>query len=314
MLATIVAAPDAWAQTFPAKPLRIVLPFGAGGATDTIARSLGQKLSEGLGQAVVIDNRPGAGGAIATEAVARAPADGYTLLMATSSTHAILPSLNPKLSYDPVKDFAAVGLVARAPNILIVSPTVKASSVRELVDAARPGTFAFASSGSGTINHLIGEMFIAAVGTKATHVPYKTGVQAVPDLLSGQVAFMFDSIVWTLPQIRAGKLRGLAITSDKRSPLAPELPTVAESGIAALAGFDGTTWFGLMAPAATAGPILTRLHAELQQALASPDLRDRLTSQGAEAAPGSRDAFAALIRADTQKWANVIRAAGVKLE
>ena len=301
------------ASSFPARQIRIVLPFAAGGSTDVIARTVGQKLAENTGQSVVIDNRPGAAGAIATEHVAKAASDGYTILMATTSTHAVLPVLNPKLPYDSIRDFTPVGLVARAPNILIASPKLAANNVRELIAQAKaaPGQLVFASSGTGTITHLIGEAFKSAAGVQAIHAPYKTGVQAVPDIVSGQVSYLFDSIVWSLPQIRAGKLKGLAITSAKRSPLAPELPTVAESG---LPGFEGVTWFGLVVPAATPKDIVARLSSELNKVLRSPDMQDKLSAQGAEAAPGTPEEFAQLIRDDTARWGRVIRDAGVKLE
>jgi tripartite-type tricarboxylate transporter receptor subunit TctC len=313
LIAALAAAADAAAQSWPARQVRIVLPFGAGGSTDAIARTLGQKLSESFAQPVVIDNRPGAAGAIATDHVAKAAPDGYTLLMATTSTHSVLPMLGARLPYDPQKDFAPVALVARAPNVLIASPTLPAASVRELVALARarPGGYTFASSGTGTITHLIGEAFNAAAGIKAVHAPYKTGVQAVPDVVSGQVAWLFDSIVWSLPQIRAGKLKGLAITSRERSPLAPDMPTVAEAG---LPGFEGVTWFGLVAPAAVPREVLARLNAEVNRLLQTQDMRDKLAAQGAEAAGGSAEEFGKLVREDAARWGRVIRDAGVKLE
>jgi tripartite-type tricarboxylate transporter receptor subunit TctC len=230
-----------------------------------------------------------------------------------TSTHAVLPTANPKLGYDAVRDFAPIGLVARAPNVLIASPSLPAASVGDLVALAkaRPGTVNFASSGNGTITHLIGEMFRAQAGIQVVHIPYRTGVQAVPDVMAGGVAYLFDSIVWSLPQIRAGKLKGLAVTSLARSPLAPEIPTVAESG---LPGFEGVTWFGLVAPAGTPRAALDRLGAELRRALEAADVREQLARQGAEAAYTTPEAFAALIRADTAKWARVIREAGVKFD
>lgn len=307
------AALPANAQTWPTRQIRIVLPFAAGGSTDVIARTVGQRLSETLGQPVLIDNRPGAAGAIATDHVAKAAPDGYTWLMATTSTHSILPVLNPKLPYDPKQDFALVSLVARAPNILIASPTLPVSNVAELIALARakPGALTFASSGTGTITHLIGELFQSSGAIQAAHAPHKTGVQAVPDVVSGQIAFLFDSIVWSLPQIRAGKLKGLAITSRTRSPLAPDLPTVAESG---LPGFEGVTWFGLVAPAATPQNVVTRLNGELNRILQATEMKEKLAAQGAEAAAGTPEEFARLVRDDAAKWGRVIREAGVKVE
>ena len=312
LLAVLGQAP-AHAQAWPTRQVRVVLPFAAGGSTDVIARTLGQKLSDSLGQSVVIDNRPGAAGAIATDHVAKSPADGYTLLMATTSTHSVLPVLNPKLSFDANRDFALVGLVARAPNVLIAGPLLPAANVRELIALAKakPGALTFASSGTGTITHLIGELFNASAGIKVVHAPYKTGVQAVPDVIAGQVAWLFDSIVWSLPQIRAGKLKGLAITSRERSPLAPELPTVAESG---LPGFEGITWFGLVAPAAVPKDVVVRLNSEVNRLLQTYDMRDKLAAQGAEAAGGTPDEFARLVQNDAAKWGKVIREAGVRVE
>ncbi len=312
LLATGAAA-LAWAQAWPGRPLKLVVPFAAGGSTDVIARLVGQKMADGLGQPVVVENRPGAAGAIATDQVAKAPADGYTLLMATTSTHAILPVANPKLPFDPVRDFASVGLVARAPNVLVASPVLQVNTVQELITLARskPGQLSFASSGNGTITHLVAELFDNSAGIKAVHVPYKTGVQALADVVSGQVAFQFDSIVWTLPQVRAGKLKGLAVTGAKRSPLAPELPTVAESG---LPGFEGVTWFGFAVPAATPKEVVVRLNTELNRALQSADIQEKFAAQGAEPAPGKPEDMAQLIREDTAKWGKVVRDAGVKFE
>ncbi|MBN9410629.1 MAG: tripartite tricarboxylate transporter substrate binding protein [Burkholderiales bacterium] len=314
LVAAIASA--AWpvlAQSYPSRPVRIVVPFAAGGSTDAMARIVGQKMAEGLGQPVVIENRPGAAGGLGSEQVARSPADGYTLLMATTSTHAILPVANPRLGYDAVKDFAPVGLVARAPNVLVVGPGLGVGSVDELLKLARsrPAQLTFASSGTGSITHLVGELFAASGGIKAMHVPYKTGVQALPDVASGQVAFQFDSITWTVPQARAGKLRALAVTGPTRSPLAPDLPTVAESG---LPGFEGITWFGFVAPAATPPDALARLGAELSRALANPEVREKLAAQGAEAATGQPQELSRLMREDGAKWAKVIRDAGVKFE
>jgi tripartite-type tricarboxylate transporter receptor subunit TctC len=305
--------PAAHAQDFPFKPVRLVVPFAAGGSTDAIARLVGQKMAESLGQPVVVENRPGAAGAIASGQVAKAPGDGYTMLMATTSTHAILPVANPKLPYDAIKDFAPVGLVARAPNLLVASPTLKAESVKDLIALAKsnPDKLTFASSGSGTITHLVGELFKSSAGIQAVHVPYKTGVQALADVVSGQVAFQFDSIVWTLPQVRAGKLKGLAVTGLSRSPLAPELPTVAEAG---LPGFEGVTWFAFVVPAGTPEDVVSRLSKELNQALKAPEIQEKLAAQGAEAAPGRPEDLTRLMREDAVKWGKVISDAGVKFE
>ena len=311
--AATLAVTAAMGQGYPVRPIKLVVPFGAGGSTDVMARLVGQKMSEALGQSVVIENRPGAGGAIASEQVAKAPADGYTLLMATTSTHAILPVANPRLPYDAARDFAPVGLVARAPNVLVVSTTLGVTDLKGLLQLAkdRPGQLSFASSGNGTITHLVGELFNASGSIKAVHVPYKTGIQAVGDMASGQIAYQFDSITWTLPQARAGKIKALAITGLTRSPLAPELPTVAESG---LPGFEGVTWFGLVAHAATPPQALARLSAELSRALNAADVREKISAQGAEVGSGLPEDLARLMREDAVKWSKVIRDAGVKFE
>ena len=311
--ALATATGRASAEAFPNRPVKLVLPFATGGSTDAIARMVGQKMSESLGQPVVVENRPGAAGAIASQQVAAAAADGYTLLMATTSTHAILPVVNSKLTYDAVRDFAPIGVVARAPNLLIASPAAGVASVAELIAKARanPGTLSFASSGSGTITHLVGALFKTSAGIDAVHVPYKTGVQALPDVISGQIAFQFDSIVWTLPQVRSGKIKGLAVTGRERSALAPELPTVAESG---LPGFEGVTWFAFVAPAATPPAVVAHLNRELNKALESADVREKLAAQGAEPAPGAPEDLARLMREDTVKWGKVIKDAGVKVE
>ena len=301
------------AQPYPTRPVRLVVPFAAGGSTDTIARILAEKLGPALGQTVIVDNRPGATGAIAAEMVARSAPDGYTLLMGTNSTHVVAPILNSRLPFDPEKDFTPIGLVAAAPNIVIVSPTVPAKTLKEFIAYARaqPGQLSFASSGTGAITHLVAELFNLEAGIKAVHIPYKTGVQAAPDVSSGRVAYIVDSIIWSLPLIRAGKLKGLAVTSSQRSALAPDIPTVAESG---LPGFEGITWFGLMAPAGTPPAVISRLSEELEKAIASAEIRDRLATQGAEALSRPPLQFAAMIREERQKWSRVIQQTGVKIE
>jgi tripartite-type tricarboxylate transporter receptor subunit TctC len=307
------ASAEVAAQTWPVRPIRIVVPFAAGGATDAIARTLGNSLTESLGQTMVIDNKPGAGGALGADLVAKATPDGYTVLMATTSTHAVLPVLQPKLPYDALRDFALVSLVASAPNVLITGPNLAANNVAELIALAKaqPGRLNFASSGTGTITHLIAELFKSQAGLQVTHVPYKTGVQSVPDVISGQIAYLFDSIVWSLPQIKAGKLKGLAITSSKRSALAPELPTVAESG---LPGFEGITWLAIVAPAGAPNDAVMRLHKEIVRSLANADVRQRMAAQGAEPASSTPAELAALIKSDMARWGKVIRDAGVKME
>lgn len=298
------------AQSWPTRPITMIVPFAAGGATDAIARALAQRLSEGLGQQVVVENRAGAGGAIGALAAAKAPPDGHTILMATTSTQVILPLTQANLGYDALKDFAAIGMVATAPNILIASPKLPVGSIAELIAYAKsnPGKVNFASSGQGTITHLIGELFTIHAGIEAVHIPYKTGVQSFAELNEGQVHFLFDSIVWSLPQIRAGKLKGLGITSAQRSSLAPDLPTVAESG---LPNFEGVTWFGLVAPARTPDIALNRLRAELKAALADPELSKRLAVLGAEPANTGKP-MNDVVSEDLRKWGEVITRAGAK--
>jgi len=301
------------AQSFPHKPIKLVVPFAAGGSTDVMARLVGQKMADALGQSIVIENRPGAGGAIASDQVAKAPADGYTLLMATTSTHAILPVANPKLPYDAKKDFVSVGLVARAPNVLVVSNSLGVQDVKGLIQQAKnqAGKLSFASSGNGTITHLVAEAFNKAAGIQAVHVPYKTGVQALSDLVGGGIAYQFDSITWTLPQAKAGKIRALAITSSKRSALAPDLPTVAESG---LPGFEGLTWFGFVAPAGTPSDVIQKLSHELTLALQLPDTQSKMQALGADVASGKANELEQVMKEDSLKWGQVIRDAGVKFE
>lgn len=307
------AALPALAQAFPTRPLKLVVPFAAGGSTDAIARLLAEKMAAGLGQPVVVENRPGAAGAIATEQITRAAPDGYTLLLSTTSTHALLPLTNTHLSFDPATALAPVGMVASAPNVLVTSPGLPVRTVQDLIALARGRAvgLSFASSGNGSITHLVGESFKSSAGIQAVHVPYKTGVHALTDLASGQVHFQFDSIVWTLPQARAGKVKALAVTSTRRSPLAPELPTVAEAG---LPGFEGVTWFGLAVPAGTPRNVVARLHSELQRALLAADVQERLGAQGVEPAPGTPEEMARQMSEDRLKWAKVIQQAGVKFE
>jgi tripartite-type tricarboxylate transporter receptor subunit TctC len=313
ILGMITMMPVGAQSVYPQKPIKIVVPFAAGGSTDVMARLVGQKMAEALGQTVLIDNRPGAGGAIASDAVAKSPADGHTLLMATTSTHAILPVANPKLPYDVQRDFVAVGLVAKAPNVLVVSPALGVSDVKGLMDVARaqPGKLSFASSGNGTITHLVSEAFNKAAGIQAIHVPYKTGVQALSDMVSGGIAYQFDSITWTLPQVKAGKIKALAISSLKRSPLAPDLPTVSESG---LPGFEGLTWFGFVTPSAMPGDALQKLSKALEWALQQDDVQTKLVALGAEPASGQASELQTLMRQDALKWGRVIKEAGVKFE
>ncbi len=305
--ALLAAAPWSRAQAWPSKPIRMVVPFPAGGATDLLARAIAQGLGSSLGQPVVIDNRPGAGGTLGSGEVMRAAPDGHTLLMATSSTHSIAPHLNPNLPYKPELDFTPVAEVATAPNIVLVPKDLPVASMKELIAyaKARPGQLNYATSGNGTIVHLTTEAFKAQAGLFILHIPYRGTALAIPDLVSGKVQLLFDSVVSGLPHVKDGKLKALAITSPKRSPLVPELPTVAESG---LPGFESVTWFGVYGPKGLPQDIAVRIATELQRALAKPDVAERLARLGAEPVTDAGPAkFAAVVRADSARWAALIR-------
>jgi tripartite-type tricarboxylate transporter receptor subunit TctC len=308
-----LAAAAAGADAYPTKLIRMIVPFPAGGTTDILARSVGQKLGEALGQQVIIDNRPGAGGNIGSDMVAKAAPDGYTLLMGTVGTHAINPSLYPKMPYDHVKDFAPIALVAGVPNVLVVNPSVEAKSMQELIALAKakPGQLSFASSGNGTSIHLSAELFKTMAGVDMLHVPYKGSAPALTDLIGGQVNLMFDNLTSSLSYIKAGKLRALAVTSSKRSPALPDVPTIAEAG---LPGFEASSWFGVFAPAGTPPEIIARLNKEIVKALSSAELKERLAGQGAEAVGDSPEQFAAHIKSETAKWAKVVKASGATVD
>ena len=309
----LAAAPMAGAQAYPAKPIRIVVPFPPGGATDILARAVAQKLTDAWGQAVVVDNRPGAGGNIGSEIVAKAAPDGYTLEMGTVGTHAINASLYAKMPYDHVKDFAPVILVAGVPNVLVVNPTLPVNSVQELIAYAKanPGKLNFASSGSGTSIHLAGELFKVMAGVQMTHIPYKGSAPALQDLIGGQVQLMFDNLPPSLPHIKAGKLRALAVTSATRSSALPDTPTIAESG---LPGFEASSWFGVLAPAGTPPAIIARLNAEIGAWLASAEAKEKMLALGANIGGGSPEDFARHIAAETAKWQKVVKASGAKVD
>ncbi len=310
--ALLVAALPSLAQTWPTRTVKIVVPFPAGGPTDVLTRVLAEKLGTQLGQPVVVENKPGAGGAIGAYFVAKSPADGYTLVMATTSTHSIGPYLG-KQAYDPVKDFTPIVWVGNATNILVVSPQLPVSNVKELIELAKkePGRLNYATSGIGTISHLTTELFAAMAGVKLNHVPYKGTQQSIPDIMSGQVSILFDNVMTSQPNIKAGKVKGLAISSPSRSPLAPELPTIAEAG---LPGFQSLTWFGLLGPAGTPKPVVDRVNAEMNRALSLPDIQARFVQMGFEPAGGTASDFAQAIQRDSQKWSKVIKDAGVRAE
>ena len=305
-------AQPAW----PAKPIRIVVPFPPGGSTDLLARRIGEKLSVSLGQPVIIENKPGAGGTTGADYVAKSAPDGYTLLMGVTGSNAIAASLYPKLPYDVLKDFAPISLVVSSPLVLSVNPASKITSVREYLAAARSKPMTYASPGNGTSMHLTGEMFELATGAKLTHVPYRGSAAAMNDLLSGVVQSTFGDFLVLLPHIRAGKVTPLAVTSARRHPLLPDVPTLAEAAgganpISALAGFEASSWQGLFAPAATPRETVNRLHTEVAKAMAAPDIVEFFGSQGFIIASSSVEQFKALIEAEVPKWSRVVKAANV---
>jgi tripartite-type tricarboxylate transporter receptor subunit TctC len=302
----------ATAQNYPAKPIRWISPWPAGGANDIFSRAIGQKIAESMGQQVLVDNRPGAAGTIGSDIAAKTPADGYTLVMGSSPTHAIAPALYPALPYDPVRDFAAVTLVGSVPNVLVLHPTVPAKTVKELIAVAkaRPGKLNFASTGNGTSQHLSAELFKFMAGVDMVHIPYKGTAPALTELVAGQVDLAFENMPALVPHIQAGRLRALAVTTAKRSAIMPELPTIAE---AALPGYDASVWFGVFVPAGTPRPVIDRLHAEILKALQTPDLKSRMVSMGTEVSGMGPDDFSAYVRREIPKWANLVKAAGVKV-
>ncbi len=302
----------AFANAYPVRPIRFIVPYPPGGGADTLARTVGQKIGDAWGQQVVIDNRPGGATNIAAEVAANAAPDGYTLLE-TVLAHAVNASLFPKLGYDLQRDFAPVIFMATIPNILVVHPSVPVKSTRELIDYARtrPGALNYASTGNGGPQHLGMELFKTLTGVQLTHVPYKGAAPAHTDLVSGQVQVMFANMLSSLPLIRAGRLRALAISSAKRSSVLADLPTVAESGAA---GFESGSWFGISAPAKTPHPVIDKLNAEANRILKNQELRERLGAEGADFIGGTPDAYGAFQRAEITKWAKVVKFAQVKLD
>ena len=310
-----------FAQTaWPSKPVRIVVPFAAGGTTDILARALAPELSRAFGQPFIIENKPGAGGNVGADNVAKSAPDGYSLLMGTVGTHAINPALYPKMPYDHVKDFAPITLVAGVPNVLVLTPKFaekyRINTVTDLVRAAKanPGKFNMASSGNGTSIHLAGELFKSMAGVYLVHFPYRGSGPALIDMMGGNMDVMFDNLPSALPHIKSGKLKALAVTSAKRSDAVPELPTIAEVGGPALKGYEATSWFGLAVPAGTSPEIVHRLQVESAKALASPALTERLKAQGAIASGMSSAEFTKFIAAETAKWAAVVKAANAKVD
>jgi tripartite-type tricarboxylate transporter receptor subunit TctC len=307
-----VVATNVFAQGYPTKPAKVVVPYPPGGPTDIVARVVSQKLSEQMGQQFIVENRPGAGGNIGAEAVAKSPADGYTLLVATTA-HAINPSLFKSLGYNLTKDFAPVSQLTSGPLVIVANPALPAKSVQELIALAKakPGTLNYASSGNGQSTHLSAELFATMAGIKMNHIPYKGSAPALTDVMGGQASLMFDTMLSAMPQVKNGKLKAIAVTSASRSAAAPEVPTVAESG---LPGYEAIAWNGLLVPAGTPTEVVAKLNAELKKALESPDVRDRFSAQGFGAAWNTREAFAKFIQSELDKWAKVVKVSGATLD
>ncbi len=307
-----VLAATASAQGYPAKPVKVVVPYPPGGPTDIVARVVSQKLSEQTGQQFLVENRPGAGGNIGAEVVAKAPADGYTLLVATTA-HAINPSLFKSLSYQLLKDFVPVSQLTSGPLVIVVNPALPAKNVAELIALAKakPGTLNFASSGNGQSTHLSAELFSSMAGIKMNHVPYKGSAPALTDVMGGQAALMFDTMLSAMPHVKSGKLRALAVTSAKRSPAAPDLPTVAESG---LPGYEAIAWNNLLAPAGTPRDVIAKLSAELKKVLDQPDVKERFAAQGFAAAWTTPEASTAFMQSEVDKWAKVVKTSGATVD
>jgi len=299
--------------SYPSKPIRMIVPSAPGSGPDIMARAIGQKLTEVLGQAIVIDDKPGAGGIIGSEAAAKAPPDGYTLIMSNAGAHTVNPGLYAKLPYDPVKDFAPVTLVALAPNILIVHPTLPVRNVKDLIALAKakPGELTFGSGGNGSTAHLSGEMFKTMAGINIVHIPFKGSPAAVIGVIAGQIALAIPNIPPALPHVRSGKLKALAVTTAKRAAGVPDLPTVAEAG---LPGYEATAWFGVLAPAATPPQIIARLNAAIVKIAHAREMQERLTAEGADAVGNTPEQFAQIIKSDIAKWAKVIKASGARAD
>ncbi len=315
-LAGLFAAAQVGAQvadSYPSKPIRLLVGFPPGGSTDILSRQVGLRLAEALGQQVVIDNRAGAAGNLASELVAKGNPDGYTLLMATVSSHGINPGLYKKVPYDPVKDYAPVTLIASYPLILAVNPGVPVKNVKDLIALAKaqPGAVRFGSSGNGSPGHLSGEIFKGMAGVDLVHVPYKGGAPSTLAVLSGEVQITFATLPGAMPHIKSGKLKGLAVTTAKRSPAVPAVPTIAESG---LPGFDVSSWAGLMAPAGTPKGVVQKLNAATLKALANPEMRERLAGEGAEPVGNTPEQFAAFVKVELAKWARAIKQAGAQID
>jgi tripartite-type tricarboxylate transporter receptor subunit TctC len=318
-LALTASVAPAMAQTYPTRPIRLVVPYPPGGPLDAAARTLAERVKDSLG-VVVVENRQGAGGNIGVDYVAKQPADGYTLVIGAVATHAINPWLFSKLPYDPVKDFAPITLIAHVPNVLVMTPETAArlsiGSASDLVGYARrnPGRLNYGSGGNGSAGHMAGELLKSMARVSMVHIPYAGAAPAQLGLLAGQTDMMFDNLASALPQIRAGKLKAIAVTTTQRASALPELPTMAQAGGTELAGFDISTWFGVLAPAGTPAPIVDRLNAAFRNALASAEMRERLARMGAEPAPGSPAAFAAFIQSELGKYQRVVKFSNARVD
>lgn len=308
----LLGAANSIAQPFPSKPLKILVPSTPGDGSDILARSIAQKLTERWGQPVVVENRPGAGGVVGTEAAAKSPADGYTVIMGNAGSHAINQALYPKLSYDVVRDFAPITLAASAPNVFVVNPSVPAKTVAEFIALARkePGKYSFASGGNGSSAHLNGEMLKAFAGIEMTHVPYKGSSPAITDVIAGQVQLMIGNLPPVLPHIKSGKVRALGVTTATRFAATPDLLPIADT----VTGYESLAWFGLFAPAATPREVVAKWHDEVVAILALPDIRERVAQMGFEVVGNTPEAYAALIRNDIAKWQRVVKASGAKAD
>jgi tripartite-type tricarboxylate transporter receptor subunit TctC len=313
LLCCAVAAFAASAQQYPTRPVRFVVPFAPGGSVDTLARTIGPRLSDTLGQQIVVDNRPGGNGDIGMLIVAKAPPDGYTILLGYIANLAIAPSLYPKMPYDPARDYAPVTQIATSPNVLTAHPSVQAKGLQELIALAKakPGSVNFASTGVASVGHLTGELLNSLAGMKMTHVPYKGGGQAIIDLVGGHVQVMFSGFSAAMPHIKSGKARALAVTGARRSPALPDVPTIAEQGFP---GVEATAWYGVLAPAGAPQPVVVRLHRELVKVLKLPDVVQRLDALGFEMVGSTPEQFSSYMRTETAKWAKVVKASGAKPE
>lgn len=319
MAVMALASASASADTYPSKPIKIVVPFAAGGTTDLLARAVGAELQKSMGQSVIVDNRPGAGGNVGADIVAKSAPDGYTLLMGTVGTHAINQSLYPKMPFDPIKDFAPVTLVAAVPNVLVVNKDFaeksKITDIKSFTSyvKAHPGKLNMASSGNGTSIHLAGELFKTTTKTYMVHVPYRGSGPALTDLIAGQADLMFDNLPSALPFIKSGKLLALGVTSSKPSPALPGVMPLASAG-GELAGFEASSWFGILAPAGTPKGIVSKLQQEISQSLSSPAVKEKMIGQGADPVGNTPEQFASHIQAETKKWEKVVKASGAKVD